>query len=120
MAVPYKLSDALFAQRIWIVGPEHHAIGSHCVDKEVQSALIEHRRINIEALDILAWRMLALATRNWVIEPGVFHASEQERKASPTMGEADSQRSGQRIEGAAKDHGGDGELRFGGHADCPR
>src|ERR1035438_9348994 len=102
----------MFAQREGIVRAQHHALGSHSSHQKLQSALVEYRRIYIEAIQIVAGRQLTNAVRHRMMLPRILQSPQQEREASPAVREANFQILRQLVERSVQNHRDDTELRL--------
>src|SRR5580704_18206851 len=64
--------------------------------------------------------MLALATSDGMMMPGIFQPPKQERKTSAAVRETNSQRARQSVEGSTQNQRYHGKLSLRGHAHRPR
>ena len=116
MSAPTRSSP----KRERIVRTKHHPIRSHRFHQKLQRALIEHRRVCIKAVEIVAGRMLTFAARDRMMMPRVFQTPQQECKTPAAVSEANPQRARQPIKRSAQNQCNYGKLCFRRHANRPR
>src|SRR5450432_3750380 len=84
-------TDALLAERKWVIGAKNYALRAHFVDEKFQGALIENGRIHKKAIQVVTGRKLRCAACDRMMVPGIFKAAQQEREAPATVSKTDSQ-----------------------------
>src|ERR1035438_2261881 len=111
-------SYVMFTQREGVIRTQHHAIGSHGSDQKVQCAIVEHGRIHMETIQVLAGRQLANAMCRRMMLPCVLQPSQQERETSSAVSEAYSQPRRQLVECSPRSEEHTSELQSLRHLVC--